>query len=467
VTRQKYINSSNKRVAQPLNGHQLLSYIADFIGAVFYSKGAQIPPAMADHTFDSNKTFWKYISDQYRIFSGRVKLENMAVTDWFPRTPGRYYTQNAVETRKRVQPSSMTPNGFAIYEPDMKASLIDQGGLGTLRFKRTSFDGNDYYLGTASSTRYCHTGVPIAIPQYFIDRDEHFFAHKYDLFGTLADVPPKIDALAHYTHNTPHIFLVVDDLKRKEPSKPPLIITPAILFVSEQLAASLDPNYKSDDKLATFASYITCASQSKVILDEAREWIWSYTNKYEGRIITDYDEQMPAFPDAPLSIAKVISGQVTHQVINQYMGTYYGDIVIRSLDSLNMSGGTVVNNNKIDFGRGNTFNGKVNATIAGSIQSSFNETVQSSVMTEELKGLLGQLAQAVAGLAEQLPSEEGEAAASDYKELTKEANKAKPDRRRWEFSIEGLKKAAQNVGAIGQPVIDLAVKIAAILAVKA
>lgn len=115
---------------------------------------------------------------------------------------------------------------------------------------------------------------------------------------------------------------------------------------------------------------------------------------------------------------------------------------------------------KVTLGDGNTFYG--NLVVAKSIENSFNKAAEANV-SDELRDLLKQLAGAVGKMSERLPEEEAQRVARALQTLTAEATSQTPDRRWWEVSVDGLKKAAANIGEIGKPVLEIATHIAAIL----
>jgi hypothetical protein len=62
-----------------------------------------------------------------------------------------------------------------------------------------------------------------------------------------------------------------------------------------------------------------------------------------------------------------------------------------------------------------------------------------------------------------VPKEKAEEAADDMKRLAEEATKEKPNSKWYSVSIDGLVAAAQNLGKVGDAVIELAGKVRKIL----
>jgi hypothetical protein len=144
--------------------------------------------------------------------------------------------------------------------------------------------------------------------------------------------------------------------------------------------------------------------------------------------------------------------------------TSVGRTAVRN-NFIRQSGGvTVMEDNRIEvtLGDGNVFHNS-NLVVAKKIEDSFNKAASAEV-SDELKGLLKELAVAIGKMSEELSPEESEQVARDLETLTAEATSSKPRQKWWQLSVEGLEQAAKNVGKVGVPVAILAVKIAAILA---
>ena len=110
--------------------------------------------------------------------------------------------------------------------------------------------------------------------------------------------------------------------------------------------------------------------------------------------------------------------------------------------------------------KGSTIYGSVVA--AESIKDSFN-VIEKSNINNDLKEQLNQLTQAVdvmlKELSKELPKEKIEEVADDMKKLAEEATKEKPNPKWYNVSVDGLIAAAQNIGKVGDAVIELAGKV--------
>ncbi|MCP5119073.1 MAG: GTP-binding protein, partial [bacterium] len=108
----------------------------------------------------------------------------------------------------------------------------------------------------------------------------------------------------------------------------------------------------------------------------------------------------------------------------------------------------------------NTIHGDV--AIGEKIQNSLNK-VQAANSSDDLKGLLEQLAQEVAKIAEKLPKEKAEEVADDLDRFTGEVTKDNPKRKWWELSADGILEAAKSAGQIGATAITIIDKVRPLL----
>ena len=109
---------------------------------------------------------------------------------------------------------------------------------------------------------------------------------------------------------------------------------------------------------------------------------------------------------------------------------------------------------------GTTINGDF--VVADCIKDSFNKATSANTSIE-IKELLEQLAIAVAKMSESLPKDEATRAARALDTMIDEASSKNPNREWWKVSADGLAKAAENVGKIGKPVLEILGKIVPIL----
>jgi internalin A len=120
---------------------------------------------------------------------------------------------------------------------------------------------------------------------------------------------------------------------------------------------------------------------------------------------------------------------------------------------------------ELHIGAGAKIDGSIilGSTIENSfIKESFNK-VSSSDISAEIKETLLQLAQAIDSMVNNLPKEQSQEVISDFDTLVEEATKKNPRPQWFQLSADGLIKAAEKVGKVGGPVIELAVKVVSLL----
>jgi hypothetical protein len=101
--------------------------------------------------------------------------------------------------------------------------------------------------------------------------------------------------------------------------------------------------------------------------------------------------------------------------------------------------------------------------VANSIKNSFNKAHSSDMSNELLKDLLKELSIAVGKMSEKLPQEGAVDVAEDLETLVEQATRDKPKQKWWSVSIEGLTKAAENIGKVGEPVLNIISQIVPLL----
>ncbi|MEO7840152.1 MAG: COR domain-containing protein [Anaerolineales bacterium] len=146
---------------------------------------------------------------------------------------------------------------------------------------------------------------------------------------------------------------------------------------------------------------------------------------------------------------KEYSNKERESLMNQYI--VYGDYIDQ--------GDKKMTENKISI-KNSTIHGSVVA--AENIKDSFN-TIDKANIKDDLKEQLKQLTQAVEAMIKDLPKDKAEEVAEDMKVLAEQATKEKPNPKWYNVSIDGLVAAAQNLGKVGDEVIELTSKVRKIL----
>lgn len=405
-----------------------------------------------DQRFTSNEEFWKRVLSLERLDKiglRWVELIGFQLVDWYPRSPGLFHTTQAIDARNEAEKYVTEEGGICFYEPQGKYHML-QGGIGAVRFKPITIGGTDYWLYTATSDIYCHTGIPISIPNDLIDRIGYAFNSSCKITGQVRFLPAFLEDQFTHLSRIPQIYIQVDNVQPLgRERKPAVRITPIVFFrASQEMGLDRKEN----------VTYVTCSSDSLIELSRSAEWLEEYAEKYHGIIQTNFDQQQPVFADAPFSLQHVMSGKVDRYVLQEYH-IEHAEIVCKTIETIH-SEAMNMTQISVTLGDGTVVHGDV--VVAKTIENSFNK-VQTSDIPEGLKRQLKEFTKAVASMNRKLPKESAEQVARDLQTLTDEATSKSPRKEWWTLSIDGLTKAAKNVGEIGKPVIEIAGKLIPLL----
>jgi hypothetical protein len=403
-----------------------------------------------DLRFNSSIDFWEKIIRERQTALNWVELTHFQMVDWFPRTPGLYHTPRARDARRIAEAFLTEENGILFYEPSGKAHMIE-GGIGSVRFKPIPIEGEDCWLCTATTDGRCHSGIPLAIPNYLMRNVKLTSSHHYKIVGQVRFLPEFLERHFYHMSRVPQVYVFVDQLEKMGVGRGGSVeITPMVFFEGGR-RMGLDTNEN--------VTYVRCPANLPNALEQGVGWLEWYAERYDGEIITNFDQQQPVFQNAPFSLQKIMTGRIDRYQLNRYQ-IENAEFICDKIEKVHAEVATM-STIKVDFGDGNVFHGDV--VVAEKIKNSFNKADKANI-PDDLKTLLKDLAKDVGKMSELLPKEDAGEVARDLETLTAEATSANPRRRWWELSVEGLKKAAQDVGEIGIPVVQTATSIADILA---
>lgn len=413
-----------------------------------------------DKTIKNNREFWEAVLHSASRPLNWIELVNFKVTDWFPSSPGVYHTSKARQAREEANRHLTYIEGMACFDPYGKSHMVD-GGIGSVRFKPQNIEGIESWICTATSDQYCHSGIPIIVPESVMSKIGFGSRRKFKIVGQLKFLPDSFSS-SYYTHlvNIPQVYIHVDNVLTCNELEQgcPVKITPIAFFEGQAYGEEQQQLFQIERE--QYATFMTCHADVISEIDQAVVWLEKYVENYDGKIITNFDQQRPVFAYASFSLQRVFRGKIDFASINSYNINH---AVIEKLESNYTKVFQEVHemtNIKLDIGDGNIINAPVVA--AHSISNSFHQ-IETSSLSVDMKSLLKELSVEVGKMVEQLPPEQASEVARDLKTLTDEAISEKPRRKWWELSVDGLKDAAKTVGEIGQPVIETAAKVALLL----
>lgn len=249
-------------------------------------------------TFADEMALWREaLAGQGFYERRRLTLEDVVLTDWVPRSPGRYHTRQAQRAREEAKHRIAERRGdHVVYDPHGKTSMV-QGGIGCLRLAMKDIGGTKVKFLGATTGGVVHRGFVVALDleQYgaIADDVDKRGGIRCTLAGTLRFWTPAQKLDLFMTEDVPRLYLGVDELRkgtRPANDLPPLDVTPAVTFAVNG---------------AEYFTYSHFAPGDQGHVSRAVEWMTRYVGeRYHGRMLTDFDELVPRFADtaAPLTI---------------------------------------------------------------------------------------------------------------------------------------------------------------------
>jgi len=422
---------------------QSLSYLVDHLRNRFLisPETQEYRKRIADKTFYSNEAFWERVLNSSRYWGFQnVVLDGFRIIDWFPRSPGLSFTLEAAQARKNAE-KHLEDKSKNVYRPDGKEMAI-RGGIGTYRFNPFDYQNRDYCLCTATSNEYCHTGIPLAVSVEQLQDLDFYALHK--ITGKYQPISASIAPYFTHLSHVPKFYFFVDEIVPIRVATFSLLLTPVVFMRGE-----------NGENLTSFCTVQFDDSQN---LDLANIWLLEYAHRYHAEIITDYDQQRPAFSNVPFSLQNVMADEISITHLLQSGFSEREAIILkywRPIMKINNKG-------SMNIIQGDN---KGTAIASGSIQNSLNQVNPPNV-PEEIKVLFKELRSQIEELCKQLSPDEAEIVKQDLEALSTEVLKDKPSKRIFEIKIESLKKAAENVAEVAIPILTIADKLLPFLLAK-
>jgi len=243
-----------------------------------------------------------------------VRLEGFDLLEWFPRAPGLYHTDQALEARREA--SYYIDPRFErrgrrehteVFLPEGKSSMLE-GGVGCIRLKPIALGERIFWLMTATSTGVGHEGFPLTVPnclyERHIDQIVERGAVPCTIVGRLRFLPTPLTHLVNHYADLPRLYLEAEEISydgtgREIDRKPEVSV--AVSFVS---------SYKG--RPGVYATYVTFEPGRGGSFASSIDWLkHTYVEQlYDGRILTDFDQTRTHFPEAALSLRKIMSHQL-------------------------------------------------------------------------------------------------------------------------------------------------------------
>ena len=198
-----------------------------------------------------------------------------------------------------------------IFNPYGKFTMLETG-IGSVRLAPLERDGELFWFCSASSIGWSDHGIPLVIPdtlyqQVFPEIREtgSVRARIRGQVKFIYNAVPNGNAISSYIqrkiydtyHGLPRLYVYVDDIDREDQIKGEslhLKVCAAITFISA---------YETG-KPRHYATYVGFDPSIANDMEHAIDWMTeSYVERrYQGRIVTDFDEQLPKFADTIFSL---------------------------------------------------------------------------------------------------------------------------------------------------------------------
>ena len=446
---QSYSRSSYKKnrcIVPSIRHDSLTKFFVDHFKTLNLLRQGTVVQEVPDFLFKTNREFWRSVIYENVRALHWVTLENFQISGWYPRSPGLYHEENAEFLRKEAESHVDERDGERIYTPTGKGNMID-GGIGSVRFKAINIEGEDCWLCTATSDQHCHSGVPLAIPNFLYREIDINSGDSFRITGEIRYLPDFLhEQYFHHWLKIPQLYVLVEKIEWLDFGKKPILITPMVFFKK----ASAE-RWRDNRASVTFAR---CYSSTFIEVNVAASWMQEYVERHDGEIITNFDQQRPIFKDAPFSLQKLMSREIDISQLRS-LNINEANVIIDSVHNV-YSERTQMTKINVQLGDGTTIHGDF--VVANSIRDSFNKVAASEV-SDNLRDLLKELAVTVGKMTEQLPEQSAQQVARDLETLTAEATSKSPRRPWWELSAKGLKEAASSVGEIGKPVLEVVARL--------
>ena len=279
-------------------------------------------------SFTSNEALWAEFHAHQLPDTSRVRLEHFHLFEWFPLSPGRYHTEQGRQYRSDAQSALRRDETGSYYNPDGKVNMI-KGGIGAVKLKSRPFPNHQgmieqHYLMTASSNGVCHEGVPLLVPRSLygdvIRRIRGEGAAPILVAGEMKQLPDSARSFFGELHlaHVPNCVLHVENIEELDQSRAD------VTRYTVAIALAFHGTFQGHQDL--FMSYCTFDPANPTSRQDKVAWLQQYVQSYQGQVLTDFDEDSPAFANAPFALRRIMSGALDPLAIEELMhqfGYYY------------------------------------------------------------------------------------------------------------------------------------------------
>ena len=341
------------RALEPISVHRTKRVLSGLTEIARYRHEGYGGAGQGIHKFRGNEPLWNAIlGDEKLTENSTVELYGFWISEWLPLRPGLFHTSEAKSQREialssawstpddRDMPSpikkwlSSQPEGTMVFPPDAKTAMI-AGGIGCVRLKPLQGRSASRWLMGASSSRIVHEGVPLALDDPTRDRIINDVRRhgglRCSVRGVLRFVPSDDALAATYARRVPQLYLEATDVTPLDDEAPPGVeVSAVVTFVN-----------RSEERPRLNAGYATFVAGKAGEIEAASEWLAeTYVGQsYNGKVLTDFDEQTGHFAGATFSLARLLEGSVDRDDAEATLRDLVGpDDTMALLETLNRRG---------------------------------------------------------------------------------------------------------------------------------
>jgi hypothetical protein len=193
--------------------------------------------------------------------------------------------------------------------------MMLDGGVGCVRLGSKQLpDGHVWFMGAASEP-VAHQGIPVALPDALYRRHIGQVATngavRCTITGELRYLPDDLNHPYRALRGIPQVYIIAKEVRQPNPLRAQEFIADGAVLIQTGQAGT-PPDNPFSPTPGIFAAYVTFRPGRPDAVNEAAQWLADdYVGELlNGRVITDFDEQVRRFGDAIFSLEHIMSGRV-------------------------------------------------------------------------------------------------------------------------------------------------------------
>lgn len=256
--------------------------------------------------------YYEYIQKfKRKLLGGEViRLKSFNLTEWFPWTPGRYWTKIGYELRRKAKSYVENKDAFGdvIFDPHGKSMRV-LGGLGNVRMFEHGKNKEKFKLLSATKGVETSGGIPVVMSsqayEKISDKINDFTTVKATITGFYVPLPSELNRFFSRAKGVPRYCLFIGSRLTIKDIKP-----------GDEVASIAWTMFESEREKNYYLSYCYFNPSNETSIERATNFISEYVEKHEGKVLTDFDEIIPRF-DATFTLRDVAEGKLDSTKIKE------------------------------------------------------------------------------------------------------------------------------------------------------